>query len=122
MTHYFLSVGEELTWFNDDYVNHSFILMDENNTTRIGELDLPSNSSASYKFQQPGKYYYSSKDYPKIQGSVDVLAPNSITVEKITGLKNGIDIQLAWTPSNITLYQNKLDSQEESLGRQHSLY
>jgi hypothetical protein len=108
MTHYFLPVGEEIMWFNDDFVDHKLILMNEDNTTKIADLDLPANSSASYKFQQPGKYYYSSEIYPKIQGSIQVLDPNNISVEKITGLKNGIDVQLAWISSQITLEKNSV--------------
>jgi plastocyanin len=100
---YFLQVGEELTWFNDDFVDHTLVLMNEDNTTRIADLDLPSNSSATYTFGEHGKYYYSSKDYRKIQGSVKVVDPDDISVEKITGLKNGVDVQLAWTPSHILL-------------------
>lgn len=37
---YFLQVGEELTWFNGDFVDHTLVLMNEDNTTGIADLDL----------------------------------------------------------------------------------
>jgi hypothetical protein len=46
------------------------ILTNEDNTTRLADLDLPSNSSVFYILDKPGNYYDSSKDYPKIHGSV----------------------------------------------------
>ena len=60
-------------------------------------------SSAFYIFDKPRKYYYSSKDYPKIQGSIKVVDKGDISVEKVADLKNGVDVQLAWTPSHIIL-------------------
>lgn len=106
VTNYFIQVGEELTWFNDNFVSHKLILTNEDNTTRLADLDLPSNSSAFYLFDKPGKYYYSSKDYPKIQGSIKVVDREDISVDRVAGLKNGVDVQLAWTPSHIILNSN----------------
>ncbi|MGH9985602.1 MAG: hypothetical protein ACRD8W_16790 [Nitrososphaeraceae archaeon] len=102
---YFIPVGKALTWFNDDFVDHKLSLTNENNSTLIASLDLKSNKSVDYTFKEPGKYYYSSKEYPKIQGSVGVLDRDDILVENITGLSNNVDVQLAWTPSEILLNQ-----------------
>ena len=104
---YFIPVGENITWFNDDFIDHKFMLMNEDNSTRITEFNVASEGSFSHTFEEPGKYYYSSENYPKIQGSVNVLDPDSISIEKIVGLKNKIDIQLAWTPVKITLNEDE---------------
>ena len=101
MTSYFVPVGEKLILFNNDFVGHKLILTNEDNSTQIQEIDLPSNSSFSFEFEEPGQFYYSSKDYPKIQGSIRVLDPPDISVEKITGLENNVDVQLAWTTSRV---------------------
>ncbi|HZD35791.1 MAG TPA: hypothetical protein VE130_11365 [Nitrososphaeraceae archaeon] len=101
VTDYFLPAGEKLTWFNDDFVDYKLMLTDENNSTQLAEFDLASNGSFSYTFEEPGKYYYSSKEYPKIQGLVRVIDPNNISTVKKTDLKNGIDVQVSWTPSQI---------------------
>lgn len=103
MVDYFLAEGEELTWFNEDFVDHELTLTNDDNITTVADLDLKSNVSASYLFEEPGKYYYFSQGYPKIQGSVRVLESDNISVQKITGLKNGVDVQLTWTPSQIAL-------------------
>lgn len=103
ITDYFLSAGEELTWFNDDFVDLKLVITNEDNATAIADLDLKSNSSASHVFKEPGKYYYSSEEYPRIQGSVRVLDPSNVSSQKITGLKNDVDVQLTWTPSQIAL-------------------
>jgi hypothetical protein len=107
---YFIPVGENITWFNDDFIDHKFILMNEDNSTRITEFNVTSKGSFSYTFEEPGKYYYSSENYPKIQGSVSVLDPDSVSIKKIAGLKNKIDIQLAWTPVKITLNEDGANS------------
>jgi len=103
LTDYFLPVGAELTWFNDDFVDHKLVLTNEDNSTQLAEFDLVSNGSFIYTFKEPGKYYFYSNDYPKIRGSVRAIDPNDISTKKITGLKNNIDIQLTWTPSHIVL-------------------
>jgi hypothetical protein len=100
---YILPVGERLTWLNDDSIAHELIVMNDANSTGITDFNIAPKRSYSYVFEEPGKYYYSSKDYPKVQGSVNVLDPGLISVEKKTGLKNNIDVQLAWAPSRIAL-------------------
>ena len=107
IVNYFIPVGENITWFNDDFIDHKFMLMNEDNSTQITEFDVASKGSFSHTFEEPGKYYYSSENYPKIQGSVDVLDPGSVSNEKIGGLKNKIDILLAWTPVKITLDEDR---------------
>jgi len=109
-----------LTLFNDDFIGHKLVLTNEDNSTQLQEIVLPSNSSFYLEFEKPGKYYYSSKDYPKIQGSISVLDSLNISVEKIAGLENNVDVQLAWAPSivlsNSTAYssdQEVLDYEEE---------
>jgi hypothetical protein len=101
MTDYFVPVGQKLTLFNDDYIGHKLTLTNEDNSTRLREIDLPSNSTFHLEFEKPGKYYYSSKDYSKIQGSIRVLELPNVSTKKVTGLENDIDIQLSWTPSRI---------------------
>jgi plastocyanin len=103
---YFIPVSEALTWFNDDFVDHKLSLTNEDNSTLIAALDLKTNGSITYTFEEPGKYYYSSKEYPKIQGSVRALDRDDILVGNITGLRNNVDVQLAWTPSEILLNQD----------------
>jgi plastocyanin len=100
---YFIPVGEALTWFNDDFVNHKLSLTNEDNSALIAGLDLKTNGSIIYTFKEPGKYYYSSKEY--IQGSVKVLDRDDIQMENVTGLRKNVDVQLAWTPSEILLNQ-----------------
>jgi plastocyanin len=135
VTDYFIPVGEELTWFNDDFVDYKLILTDENNTTRLAEFDLASNGSFSYVFEEPGKYYYSSIEYPKIQGLVRVIDPIDVSTVTKTGLKNGIDVQVSWTPSQIgsslpeqgttdfliTFIDNKTGANQEHIDYRYSI-
>jgi hypothetical protein len=110
ITDYFVPVGEKLTLFNDDFIDHRLVMTNEDNKTRLLEIDLPANSSFSLEFAEPGKYYYSSKDYPKIQGSIRVHDSSNISIEKVTGLENDVDIQLSWTPSRVLSNATVYDS------------
>jgi plastocyanin len=78
MKSYFLPVGEQLTLFNDDFVGHNLVLTNEDNSTRLKVIDLPPNSSFSLEFEEPGTYYYASKEYPKIEGEIRILSSDDI--------------------------------------------
>jgi hypothetical protein len=48
----------------------------EDNTTEITNSRVAANSSSSYTFNELGLYYFHSKEYPNIEGSVKVLNPD----------------------------------------------
>jgi hypothetical protein len=110
ITDYFVPVGEKLTLFNDDFIDHKLVMTNEDNKTKLLEIDLPVNASFSLEFAEPGKYYYSSKDYPEIQGSIRVHDSPNISIKKVTGLENDVDIQLSWTPSRVLSNATVYDS------------
>ena len=94
--------GKELTWFNEDDINHKIIIKPltegKNEATPIvnPEIIEPDNSF-TYTFEEEGTYHFSSLSYPWINGTV--FASDDISTVTKTDSKNNIDVQLSWTPS-----------------------
>jgi lipopolysaccharide export LptBFGC system permease protein LptF len=105
ITFYPIEKGRELTWFNDDYINHRIIVnsTQDNKTILADSAIIKPKDSFTYTFEEPGTYHFSSPTYAWIKGTVFVT--DDIITETDTDSKNDIDVQLSWTPSAPTIGQ-----------------
>lgn len=102
MTFYPIEKGKELTWFNNDDVNHSIVVnsaSEDNKTILLVESEtIKPEDSFTYTFEEEGTYHFSSPTYPWIKGTVFV--SDDISTITQTDSKNDVDVQLSWTPSS----------------------
>ena len=124
--HYPLEVGDNLSWFNSDYVNHQILLINSSGKS-IGseettishdsnnDLELLADSgiikpktSFNYTFTESGVYSFLSSLYPWMTEGFVIVADaavdtgnNNLLRGKITDLENNnIDIEISQYPSN----------------------
>jgi hypothetical protein len=102
ITFYPIEKGKELTWFNDDDVEHSIVInsiTEDNKTKLLTESEIIKPGDAfTYIFKDEGLYHFFSPAYPWIKGTIFV--SNDISTVTKTDPKNDIDVQLSWTPSS----------------------
>ena len=102
ITFYPIEKGKELTWFNDDNVEHSIVInsiTEDNKTKLLTESEIIKQGDAfTYIFKDEGIYHFFSPAYPWIKGTIFV--SNDISTVTKTDPKNDIDVQLSWTPSS----------------------
>jgi hypothetical protein len=104
ITFYPIEKGKELTWFNDDNVEHRIVInsiTEDNKTELLTESEIIKPGEAfTYIFKDEGIYHFFSPAYPWIKGTIFV--SNDISTVTKTDSKNDIDVQLSWTPSSPT--------------------
>lgn len=94
---YPLEIDRTLTWFNEDFVEHRIAIFAQNGTI-IAESDpIPIRGSFSYTFENGGTYTFRAAGYPSVSGTV--LVTDDIVTMNADYLKNGIDVQMSWTPA-----------------------
>jgi hypothetical protein len=102
ITFYPIEKGKELTWFNDDNVEHSIVINSitkDNKTKLLTESEIIKPGEAfTYIFKDEGIYHFFSPAYPWIKGTIFV--SNDISTVTKTDSKNDVDVQLSWTPSS----------------------
>jgi hypothetical protein len=102
ITFYPMEKGKELSWFNDDEVDHRVLknsAAQDNKTILSDSGVIKPNELFAYKFEKSGTYHFSSPTYPWIKGTVFVTEDDDITTVTETDSKNDIDVQLSWNPS-----------------------
>jgi hypothetical protein len=95
---YPIEVGQPVTWYNDDYVEHQLVISAEDGSIlgNSGPIDL--RGSFSYEFNETGLFEYRSALYPAVKGKV--LVSDDMVVMKSENLVSGLDLQISWTPAN----------------------
>jgi hypothetical protein len=95
---YPVEIGQPVTWYNDDYVEHQLVISSEDGSILVDSGPINLRGSFSYTFNETGLYEYRSVLYPEVEGKV--LVSDEMVVMKSENLVSGLDLQISWMPAN----------------------